>query len=74
VLVAINIYQIYGMVPTKEDADKHVEEVKKSEISTSIMMHRAANYLYDHPYKMIIGLSLPVIGKIFYDELQKPGM
>lgn len=63
---------------SREAAAAHAEEAAK-EAASSLhikprhLFVRAANHLYDHPFQMIAGLSLPVIGGIFYQELQKPG-
>jgi hypothetical protein len=34
---------------------------------------KAANHLYDHPFQMLISLSVPIIGGLFYHESKKPG-
>ncbi len=34
---------------------------------------KAANHLYDHPFQLLITLSAPIIGGLFYTEMQKPG-
>lgn len=49
--------------------------------SSSGLMHikpryvyaKAANHLYDHPFQMLIAMSTPIIGGLFYTEMQKPG-
>lgn len=30
--------------------------------------HRAANYLYDHPFHLLASLAVPVVGGIFYSQ------
>ena len=30
--------------------------------------HRAANYVYDHPYYMLAGIGVPTVGGLFYSQ------
>lgn len=54
-------------------AAKAAAAEKELHIRPKHLYVRTANYLYDHPFHMISALSVPIIGGIFYQELQKPG-
>lgn len=54
-------------------AAKAAAEKESLHIRPKHLYTRTANYLYDHPFHMIGALSVPIIGGIFYQEMQKPG-
>jgi hypothetical protein len=46
------------------------DNVRRGKASRIPIHHKAANFLYDHPFGMIMTGAVPIIGYIFNDQMQ----